>query len=63
MFGCDLKTGGESGILVGHLSYLTAKERDRDKTFQRLHLYPFHSSDFFHRNHSEYPYFPLQWYG
>ncbi len=29
------RTGGESGILVGHFSYLTVKERDCDKAFPR----------------------------
>ena len=29
------KPGGESGILVGHFSYLTVKERDCDKAFPR----------------------------
>src|SRR5712691_4054439 len=57
------KPGGESGILVGNFSYLTEKERDCDKTFQRLHFRPFHTLDFFHGNHTGYLLFLFKWYG
>jgi hypothetical protein len=50
-------TGGESGILACHFQYVIAREGDRHKTFQRLHLRPFHNSDFIHYSHSEHPFF------